>query len=212
MMKQNSLYLERKAYYYTHGNIREADNIWIVCHGYGQAADDFIKPFKILDKKRTVIISPEGLSRFYENGNEGNVVSSWMTKRYRETEIAEQKNFLNSIYHKYADEKKNIHVLGFSQGCATVARWLDSTRLPVSTMILWAGWPPADTDYNKNKDYWSRLKNFYIYGKNDRYLTEQRMMEFNQRQDLKVLDLQMLTFDGGHRLSRNILLKIEKLL
>jgi hypothetical protein len=49
--------------------------VWFVCHGYGQLAAYFIRHFAFLTENApaTVVIAPEGLSRFHLSGNGGRV-------------------------------------------------------------------------------------------------------------------------------------------
>ncbi len=204
-MKQHFLKTERTAAYYTEGNFDTARDIWIVFHGYAQKADDFIQPFRVLDLQANGIIAPEGLSRFYAHGHDGEVACSWMTKRYRLTEIEDQIKFLNKLYAAIDTNEKNVHILGFSQGVATVMRWLHYSRPRVDSIILWAGWPPEDLSYIEASDYWQQSQNYYIYGEQDEFVTDERIAAFNQRDDLKVLRLKQLQFDGNHRLSRKVI-------
>lgn len=209
-MKKHPIDVNRTAYYFTEGNLENPHDLWIVCHGYGQTADDFIRPFTTLDLNSNAIIAPEGLSRFYREGTSGDVVSSWMTKRFRLSEIEDQINYLDGIYKRYASRAENIHILGFSQGVATVSRWLFYSTPEVSSMILWAGWLPEDIPYIEKYDYWKRLRIFYIYGNQDQYVTAERIDTHRNRKDIKVLDLHTITFDGMHRLSRKTIMDLSR--
>jgi predicted esterase len=104
--------------------------LWLVAHGYGQLAEYFIRHFKSVhaaDPEGTVVVAPEALSRFYLAGNEGRVGASWMTTADRQAEIADQSAYLNALLAQLlaaCPPDVRVTVLGFSQGTATVSRWL----------------------------------------------------------------------------------------
>jgi predicted esterase len=128
--------------------------LWIVLHGYGQLAEYFIRHFRPLhaaDPAGTVIVAPEGLSRFYLHGTEGRIGASWMTRADRLAEITDQAGYLTALLRPLvaAAPLADVVVLGFSQGAATASRWL--THLAATDgwrprhLVLWAGDFPADT-------------------------------------------------------------------
>lgn len=208
-IEKHSIETVRTAYYFSYGNTQNAEHLWIVFHGYGQQADEFLSPFQDLDKSKHGVIAPEGLSRFYVKNDWEKVVSSWMTKRFRESEIMDQLHYLDKIYQNYRTKAKHIHVLGFSQGVATAVRWLYYKQPRVNSMILWAGWPPEDVNYAEKSDYWKTINNTYVYGNQDIYVTEERIKAFNDRSDLKDLNFKTIEFDGGHHLSRSVIDKLS---
>lgn len=63
---QKELTFQFKARYFTAGEVtQQTKHIWFVLHGYGQLADNFIRKFEVIQSPETVVIAPEGLSRFY---------------------------------------------------------------------------------------------------------------------------------------------------
>src|SRR5476649_2685602 len=119
----------------THGFPRE---LWIVCHGYGQLAEPFIQHFAPIDDGTRLIVAPEALSRFYldpipvrRTQKNPRVGATWMTKEDRVAEIADQVTYLDRVVHEVkrhlTGAAPRIVVLGFSQGVATVCRWLASS-------------------------------------------------------------------------------------
>lgn len=66
MLHEHHLTVERTARYFTiepgEGGARE---VWIVCHGYSQLAERFLRQFTALDDGRRLVVAPEALSRFY---------------------------------------------------------------------------------------------------------------------------------------------------
>jgi len=147
----HALVVPRTARYYTlgptHGFPRE---LWFVCHGYGQLAERFLRQFAPLDDGTRLIVAPEGLSRFYldplaqrRNDPSPRVGATWMTREDRDAEIADYVAYLErlaaEIRHPLAGAAPRIVVLGFSQGTATVSRWLAASDLRVDQLVLWGG-------------------------------------------------------------------------
>ena len=129
LISKNTLLVPKTARYYTLGAAPYiTKTVWFVLHGYGQAAEYFIRHFSDLDLGMNVVIAPEGLSRFYVNGLTGRVGASWMTKEDREDEIKDQCEYLNAVAMDAGidlqNPKQKIVLLGFSQGTATTVRWL----------------------------------------------------------------------------------------
>ena len=59
-MRELRLPIRRSARYYTLGEPKENTRaIWIVCHGYGQLAGNFLNAFTILDNGRNLIVAPK---------------------------------------------------------------------------------------------------------------------------------------------------------
>jgi predicted esterase len=148
----------RSARYYsrgpTHGFPRE---VWIVCHGYGQLAGRFIEQFAGLDDGTRLIVAPEALSRFYldpipvrrEHRNP-RVGATWMTREDRESEIADQVTYLDlvagEVRQHLTGASPRLVVFGFSQGTATVCRWLAASEVRADNLVLWAGGIPPELD------------------------------------------------------------------
>ncbi|MEI6312193.1 MAG: hypothetical protein WCP57_08045 [Bacteroidota bacterium] len=121
-MEQHKISVEKTARVFTLGN-PDASEVWILLHGYGMQASQMITYIEELPNENLFFIAPEGLSRFYWKGFEGNVVASWMTKEDRQDEINDYIKYLNQLIDIYQLNTKKINVLGFSQGVATMSRW-----------------------------------------------------------------------------------------
>jgi len=82
MIKSHTRKVQKSAHFYTLGNIdASVDQLWIACHGYGQAASKFIEGFECIATPNRLIVCPEGLSRFYWDNKNNIVGSSWMTRK-----------------------------------------------------------------------------------------------------------------------------------
>src|SRR4051812_22690064 len=144
----HSIIVRRTARYYTigptHGFPRE---LWFVCHGYGQLARRFLAQFAPIDDGTRLIVAPEALSRFYldpvsERRGQASprIGASWMTKEARDAEIHDYIAYLDQLAtemrHHLSGAGPRIVVLGFSQGTATVCRWLGASELRADQIVL----------------------------------------------------------------------------
>jgi predicted esterase len=118
-----------------------------VCHGYAQLASEFLNNFNVIANENRLIVSPEGLHRFYLRGGQDKVVASWMTKEDRLDDIADYVHWLDQcaadVLLLCAPDVK-ITVLGFSQGASTASRWASFGMTQINHLILWCGFFPPD--------------------------------------------------------------------
>jgi len=207
----------RPARYFTLGELNEhTEQLWFVCHGYGQLAEYFIKKFQVLDNGKTYIVAPEGLSRFYLEGLSGRVGATWMTKEDRLNDIKDNVNYLNSLYELITKELKpdiKITLLGFSQGGPTVCYWIAYKKVKFDKLVLWAGVFPPDlnNDFEFTAEYLLKDKPTYmVYGTNDPLLKPEHSKQLESYKTIKP-DLQIITFEGKHELNEEVLKRISEL-
>jgi len=209
----HSLKVERTAHYYTIGTPGpQIEHLWIVCHGYGQLASRLIQKFSELDDGKTLIIAPEGLSRFYWKGVTGQFAASWMTSLDRLEEIADYTRFIKSIYDHYTQQLSDavkITLLGFSQGCATQCRWIMREFPQFDHLVLWAGRIPEDLDYTPHEEYFKSKAMFWVYGDEDQFLKPefidwQRNFAAEQK-----LSYEEIPFKGKHEIDRAVLAELN---
>ncbi|GAB3634460.1 esterase [Hymenobacter arcticus] len=187
--------------------------LWLVLHGYGQLAEYFIQHFAALhaaDPAGTVIVAPEGLSRFYLTGTSGRVGASWMTRADRLAEMDDQAAYLNQLLDQLllacpADAR--VTVLGFSQGTATASRWLAryAGRWRPHQLILWAGDFPADIDATAAQQLLAGLPVALVSGDQDEYVGPVKL--HGQAEVLRQYAARVTTlrFAGGHTLHADLL-------
>ncbi|MCY7349453.1 MAG: phospholipase [Cytophagaceae bacterium] len=212
-MQIHSLPVTRTARYCTLGELSaDTENVWFVCHGYGQLAPYFIKKFEPILDSNTFIVAPEALSRFYLEGFSGRVGATWMTREERTSEISDYVTYLDQLYQhtlgEYADKDLKINVLGFSQGCATVCRWVMGGRLRFDKLVLWAGYfgngirDVLDPDLVRDKAV------IYVYGIQDELA--QNFDTNQQKTDLldAIPHLQLINFEGGHTIEAHALRQV----
>jgi predicted esterase len=187
--------------------------VWFVCHGYGQLAAYFIRHFAFLAEAdpHTVIIAPEGLSRFYLNGTNGRVGASWMTRDDRLHEIDDHVNFLNQLAEKVLDEclpDVQVTVLGFSQGTATVSRWLAHAWFRPAHLILWAGGFPEDLEPAAAQRLLQAMKLTVVVGTADEYISAEKVAQQQVQLQQFGGSPTLITFAGKHELNRAVLEQI----
>lgn len=182
--------------------------LWIVTHGYGQLSKTFIRRFIPICDEQTLVIAPEGLSRFYWGGFDGPVVASWMTREDRLDEITDFCNMLDQLYAHYVPQchpEVEINLLGFSQGTATQVRWIMRSFPKFHRLMLWAGQLPEDLDYQPQLDYFADKKLFFAYGDEDQFITAERLVFMQKVIADAGLQFAEVTYQGGHKVEKEAL-------
>ena len=210
MVHEHHLTVPRTARYYTLGEAGPAArDLWVACHGYGQMAVDFIGRLGALEAPGRVVAAPEALSRFYlERAHGGShaaspVGASWMTREDRAAEISDQVAYLDALAEMLIARARSpsvqVTALGFSQGVATVCRWLAHSRVRVNRLICWGGSIPEDVlkgDLGSIRH--ARLA--LVAGSRDEFATAERVADALAAVRGAGLHPTHVTFDGGHRL------------
>lgn len=203
-MQHHTLSVQRTAHYYTLGNPGpETRQFWIVCHGYAQLASEFLENFRLLENEKTFVVAPEGLNHFYRKGFDGPIGATWMTRHERLSEIQDYAAYLQALYELYIPQLPadvRIILLGFSQGTATVCRWMLEKHPHFHDLLLWAGLPPEDLDYAAHKVYLADKKLYLLHGTNDPFLTPDRMTMVQSIEDKNGIDFGGRQFEGGHEI------------
>jgi predicted esterase len=211
-MTHHTLITQRTAHYYTLGSPgTHIQQLWIVCHGYAQLASDFLKNFEEIDDGSRLIVAPEGLNRAYRRGFDGDVVANWMTRHHRTHEIADYCAYLQQIYNNIVPQLSDnvrIVLLGFSQGTATVCRWVLQNEPHFHDLLLWAGLPPEDLNYQAHQDYLSNKNLYLLYGASDPFLTPDRISHVHDIEAHHGIDFDEQPFEGGHEIPPEQLLEI----
>lgn len=204
--------IEKTAHYSTLGEAsKKVKYLWIVCHGYGQLAKHIIHKFSTIYSEAHLFIAPEGLSRFYWNEEKGQVGASWMTKENRLQEIADYTDYIDQLYSHYkplCSPDVKVVGFGFSQGVATVWRWMMEKKPALSSLIMWAGMTPEDLSYKEDKSYLAAIRIFLVYGLSDQYLTPKRIRFQKDLEISQGLRIGHFEFDGVHEVHRDTLKKL----
>jgi predicted esterase len=148
------------------------------------------------------------LSYFYKKGFSGPVGASWMTKLHREAQIADYAAYLQQLYEHFTAQLPptvRIVLLGFSQGTATICRYLLRHKPEFHDLVLWGGLPPEDLDYGANRDYLSSKKLYLLYGADDPFLSEERLAELQEIEAKSGVDFDETSYQGGHEIPPDVL-------
>lgn len=202
--------ISKTARYYIMGEPSEKINsVWIVLHGYGQLAEEFINYFKTLKNESTLVVAPEALNRFYLKGFGGKIGATWMTKEERESEINDYVNYLDSVYDEVIKYgllgKVKIAVLGFSQGTATACRWISKCNSKIDRLILWGGGVPPDVDLEFSHKLFNSINLEIVIGNEDQFISEEQMEKEIKRFEEIKLNYKIHRFNGKHEIKANIL-------
>lgn len=187
--------------YYASGiALSETDHVLICLHGYGQLVKYFMRKFQSIED-RIHLIFPEGMHRFYLEGNVGRVGASWMTREDRLTDIDNQSGYLDALYDMVVEMGVHkVTVLGFSQGAATASRWVYATSRPITNLVLWSSAFPPDLPALISDEENRNVNVMQFIGKDDPYLT-QGLTEINSKfQSPEGLDSELILFEGAHEI------------
>ncbi|AEI50370.1 alpha/beta hydrolase [Runella slithyformis] len=212
-MNEHQLEVKRTARYFTLGTLNnQTKTIWFVLHGYGQLAQFFIKKFEVLNNESTFIVAPEALSRFYLQGVSGRVGATWMTKEARAAEIDDYIFYLNHLYDTLLHDRDlsgiTIHVLGFSQGNATLLRWLNNGHIRYDRVVIWAGFFGNGVADVIDPVRLAHTPTALVYGTQDEYLMQIDLEKYETDIKAAIPHVQVVTFEGKHTIDVDTLKKI----
>ncbi len=216
-MQEHTLAVYRTARYVLLGDpAGPIEEVWMVCHGYGQLASYFLRHFRAIEAPHRLIVAPEGLSRFYvddASGSHQRVGASWMTREDRTAEIDEYVRFLDTVYTDVLTRtgrvRARLTAFGFSQGGATVTRWLARSPMlgcpPADRLVLWGSTLPHDLDLAAEDRWLHETPLTLVVGNQDAYATPERMAEQEARLREAGIAHKTIRFDGEHRLDAEVL-------
>jgi dienelactone hydrolase len=163
------------------------------------------------------IVAPEALSRYYLDDTRGGshaasaVGATWMTREDRDSEIADQVSYLDAvsdaITSAVAPAAVRLTVLGFSQGVATVCRWLDHGRTRPQRLVCWGGAIPDDVRLGEGAPI-RHPALWLVVGSRDIYATAERVARQESVLREAGVPFTRLAFEGGHRLDDATLLRL----
>jgi predicted esterase len=216
MATEHHIQVPRTARYHTIGEAGpETQDVWFVCHGYGQLAADFICDFEPITAPTRVIVAPEALSRYYLatdagfHSAESKVGAAWMTREDRESEITDYVAYLDVLYDEIFTrvhrEDASVTVVGFSQGGATANRWLTRGRARADRLIMWGALLASDSDLNQAATFFHEVQLDIVYGTRDQFADEGMIANYESLLRSKNVPYQVITFEGGHRMDRDTL-------
>lgn len=220
MPQERHISIDRSARYYLLGQPGpDIDDVWFVCHGYGQLAGDFIREFECIGSPSRLIVAPEALSRYYVStapgfhASDAEVGATWMTREDREIEIQDYVNYLDDLYREILNALENrpvrITVLGFSQGGATANRWLTRGSARADRLLMWGCLLASDSDLNEAASFFRNVELTLVYGTRDKYADTGMIAEYEDLLRAHLIPFKLVTFDGGHRMDRDTLRQLS---
>lgn len=217
MRREHHLPVSRTARYFTigepHSGVRE---LWFVCHGYGQLAGRFVRHFEAIAAPERLIVAPEALSRFYvevsgKTHADTHVGASWMTREDRLSDIEDNIEYLDALHaHIWASldgASPSFTAFGFSQGVATVARWLERTKVHVDRALFWGNALPADIDLAAAPAL-RAARIASIAGTADEHATPELLATQDARLTTNGIAYERVSFNGSHRIDREVLMRL----
>jgi len=191
---------------------KKTNTVWIVLHGYGMLSEFFIKKFECILNNNTVVIAPEGSNRFYLENNYYRVGASWMTKLDKEKDIEDNISFIQTLYSNIVDEighsNFKLNTLGFSQGGATLVRWIMSNNITIDSLILWGSDIPKDCLTEEKKSRWSSIDVKLVIGSQDEYINEENKQKVIDLINSYGLKYELVEYEGSHKIIEKELEKI----
>lgn len=204
-MEAHHIQVQKTTRYFVEGNADAKDHVYAL-HGYGQHPGFFLRKFlPVPDGIR--MIAPEGLHRYYLQGNYGRVGASWMTKEDRLHDIDDYVKYLDQLHNALTAEQQTI-VLGFSQGAATAVRWVCQGKVQPHKLILWAGSFPQDLDLPSASQKLQSTELILVVGDNDEFIKQPAIKEVKELLDQHAIPYRLVEFNGGHDIDHSTFLRV----
>ena len=221
MTLERHIAVTRTARYYVLGTPGPAvEDVWFVCHGYGQLASEFVKEFESIAHPTRLIVAPEALNRYYIStapefhGPDAPVGATWMTRADREADINDYVNYLDQLFAEIMRElggrKVSVTVVGFSQGGATANRWLTRGSARADRLLMWGALLAIDSDLHDAAEFFRTTDLVLVYGTRDRFASERMISDYIVRLEENDIPHTVVTFEGGHRMDRDTLRQLAE--
>ncbi len=192
----------RSARYATMGGTAHIESLWVVLHGFGMLAENFIKWFSPVATPQRLIVAPEALSRYYTDHATRKVGATWMTSEDRLVEIEDYVRYLDlvldDVRRRWSIPIVPVEIHGFSQGTATASRWVAMGGVKATRLVLWGGGVPPDLDLSRYGGVLSAASLTMVLGDRDKFLDENVIRTEMARLDAGNVAYTLRRFQGGH--------------
>jgi len=181
-------------------------------HGYAEDAETHLARLSAIPgSSRWLIVSIQGLHRFYRRGSDA-VVSSWMTRQDRDLMISDNVTYVAAVI----DEVRRVWpttdrlvLAGFSQGAAMAFRAACLGPRRASAVVVAGGDVPPDLDQ-------MALASVPLVilgrGTHDERYSADRFEADRARLERAGVEVRPVSFDGGHEWSDAVRRKAAELL
>lgn len=216
LVSQHHLRVSRTARYLVSGpDTGTVRSIWVALHGYAMLGSRFLGLLGPLAGDSALVVVPEALSRFYletgRDGRHGNIVgASWLTREDREVEIADAVGYLDLLWQTLAPrlaQDGQLGVLGFSQGAAMAARWIERGTVHPHHTVLWGIALPPEVIPGLG----ARLRDrelTLVAGRGDPFVPPGSIEEQVRQLSAAGVWARAERFDGGHDLPPEVLRRV----
>lgn len=208
---EHTIEVPRTARYYVLGDAVGGD-LWIVLHGFGQLAGDFIEYFAELNDGSRMVVAPEALNRYYTLGlsvpsAERPVGATWMTREFRDAEMRDYVRYLDILHADLTAKHRprRTVVVGFSQGGATASRWVVQGSARLHTLVLWGATLPPDLDLAVARERLSAARLKVVIGRTDQYISADAVSRERERLAAAAIPFDLIEYDAGHSIKRGVL-------
>lgn len=209
---ERSIEVPRTARYYVLGeDAGPGRELWIVLHGFGQLAGDFIEYFAVLNDARHIVVAPEALNRYYTQpvsvpSPDRKVGATWMTKEHREAEIADYVRYLDLLHAELVAryQPSRTVLVGFSQGGATATRWALQGTTTFHALILWGATVPPDVDLTSLNEKLRGATLRLVIGRTDQFISPEALAAERARLDAAGVRHDVVEYEAGHSIKRAV--------
>ncbi|MDO1500869.1 esterase [Winogradskyella maritima] len=195
-------YSTKNSYSTLNQNTSKTKNVWFVFHGMGYLSKYFLKYFKGLPPVDNYIIAPQAPSKYYIQPKM-HVGANWLTRDNTEAGVENIMNYLDEIlaFENISDDK-NIILFGYSQGVSIISRLVAKRQLKCDILVLHSGGIPVELTNEDFEFLPIETKVKLICGKQDQYLTTERIdLESQRAKDLFGERLEIVLFEGKHEVN-----------
>jgi predicted esterase len=220
--EQRHLVVPKQARYAIMGSFEgELKEVWLVCHGHGQLAARFLSRFLPMERQDRLFIAPEALSRYYlappfagPHAPGTPVGATWMTSEDRDREIEDYVSYLDILHDEIFSvvdrAQVRLWVLGFSQGTATVARWVARGKIAPDRVVLCSGLLPSELDSKTAPRLAQRSPLTIVLGNNDEFARHELVSMQTARLQKLQIPHEVIRFEGGHEISTDVLTRLAQ--
>jgi len=174
-------------------------------------ASRFLTRFVPIEREDRLFVAPEALSRYYLTPPQGGphapntpIGATWMTSEDREHEIEDYVRYLDLLYEEVFSlvprEAVRLWVLGFSQGSATVARWVAHGKVDPDRVVLWAGLLPPELTAQDASALTRSAPLTVVLGRHDEFAKPDLVAAQETRLKELGVPYEIIRFDGGHEI------------
>ena len=134
-----------------------------------------------------------------------------MTRQDRLDEIADYAAYLDMVFDNFKNQvpaSAKIILFGFSQGCATLMRWILRGSPHFDKLIFWGGVLPEDLDYQPFWSYFDDKKFTFVCGDADEFINQEGMEKHIALVKEKGLTMDVVGFQGKHEILTDVLKQV----